>query len=64
MAATTANSTTREVEAVTKQVESGSFGLVLGVSVSKTTGASKVKDSCPELSYQFHFQPLLTTSYA
>jgi len=46
MAATTANST-REVEAVTKTVESGSFGLVFGVSASKATGASKVTDSAP-----------------
>ena len=64
MAATTANSTTREVEAVKKQVESGSFGLVIGVSASETTGASKVKNSWPELYRLFHFQPLLTTSYA
>jgi hypothetical protein len=54
MAATTANST-REVEAVKKQVESGSFGLVLGVSGLKTTGASKVKASCPELYCLFHY---------
>ena len=43
MAATTAIST-REVEAVLKAVESGSLGLgsFLSVSVSETTGASKV----------------------
>jgi len=32
----------REVEAVTKTVDSGSLGLFLRVSVSETTGASKV----------------------
>ena len=41
MAATTAT-TTREVEVGVKAVESGSFGLFLSVSASKTTGASKV----------------------
>jgi len=41
MAATTATKT-REVDAVTKAVDSGSLGSFFGVSVSKTTGASKV----------------------
>jgi len=54
----------REVEAVKTQVEAGSFGLFLGVSVSKSTGAPKVRNSALDLYYLFHFQPLLTTSYA
>jgi hypothetical protein len=41
MAATTAT-ITREVQAVTTAVDSGSLGLFLSVSVSETTGASKV----------------------
>jgi len=41
MAATTAT-TTREVEAVTKAVDSGSLGRFFSVSVSETTGASKL----------------------
>jgi len=41
MATTTAIST-REVEAVTIEVDSGTLGSFLSVSVSETTGASKV----------------------
>ena len=41
MAATTA-ATTREVEAVTKAVDSGSLGRFFSVSVSAITGASKL----------------------
>jgi hypothetical protein len=41
MAATTATNT-REVEAVTKAVDSGSLGRFFSVSVSETTGASKL----------------------
>ena len=42
MAATTAK-TMREAEAVITAVDSGSLGLFLSVSVSETTGASKVR---------------------
>ena len=64
MAATTATNT-REVEAVTKAVDSGSLGLsVLSVSVSETTGASKVSVLTHDLYNLLHFQPLLSTSYA
>jgi hypothetical protein len=41
MAATTAT-ITREVEAVTKAVDSGSLGSFFSVSASETTGASKL----------------------
>jgi len=41
MAATTAT-TTREVEAVTKAVDSGSLGRIFSVSASEITGASKL----------------------
>jgi hypothetical protein len=54
---------TREVEAAT-EVDSGSLGAFLLVSVSETTGASKVSVIAHDLYYLFHFQPLLSTSYA
>jgi len=48
MAATTATST-REVEAVTQAVDSGSLGLLFSVSVSQITGASKLRDYSHDL---------------
>ena len=39
----------REVEAAIKPVESGSFGLFLGVSVMKTTGALEIALFWPDL---------------
>jgi len=42
MAATTAK-TMREAEALSHAVDSGSLGLFLSVSVSETTGASKLR---------------------
>jgi len=64
MAATTAISTREVVEAVKKVADRGSFGVDLGVSASKTTGASKIRNLTHELYALVHFQPLLSTSYA
>jgi len=63
MAATTAK-TMRESEAVCNAVDSGSLGLFLSVSVSETTGASKLRVFAHELYCLVHFRPLLSTSYA
>jgi len=63
MATTTANST-REVEAFNKKADSGSLGSFLSVSVSETTGASKLRVYARDLYRLLHFLPLLSTSYA
>jgi len=42
----------------------GSMGLFLGVSASKSTGASHGCASAHDLYRNDHFRPLLSTSYA
>jgi len=45
-------------------VELGSLGPFFSVSVSETTGASKLMGFTHDLYWLLHFQPLLSTSYA
>jgi hypothetical protein len=45
-------------------VNSGSFGLFFGVSVTKSTGASRCFTFAHDLYLLDHFVPLSTTSYA
>jgi hypothetical protein len=54
----------REVKAVKMSVVFGSFGLILGVSVFKSTGASQLVTAAHHRYCIDHFLPLLSTSYA